>query len=48
MLYTLNVPVYWVTDNKGIRHLCHDFVYAQHLEAEYKRERNSIGIGGEG
>ena len=31
--------IYWVTDNEGKRHLCHDPVYAQWLENKYIQER---------
>lgn len=35
---TIENKVYWITDNKGLKHLCHDPVYAQWLETKFKQE----------
>lgn len=44
----INYKVYWVTDNKGIKHLCHDPVYAQHLQNRYIQEAKQNADAGTG
>jgi hypothetical protein len=43
--YIVNYKVYWVTDNEGKRHLCHDPVYAQWLETKFKQEAKNADSG---
>lgn len=37
-LVTIENTAYWVRDNNGVEHLCHDPVHAQWLEDRYKME----------
>jgi hypothetical protein len=39
---TLIQEVYWITDNRGVRHLYHDRLAAQLAEERYQRERKEM------
>jgi len=39
---TLIQEVFWITDNRGVRHLYHDRVAAQMAEERYQREAREV------
>ena len=39
---TLVQEVYWITDNKGVRHLYNDRLAAQLVEERYHRELKEV------
>jgi len=41
-LITIENTAYWVRDNSGVEHLCHDPVHAQWLEDRYKMEAREL------